>query len=176
MPGVSARGAPLGDASRAWAYCRRHPGYGADWRAHGAVAAYEPAAFPLRVQCEADLAAARWGLHAWEDPFGGDGPAAPFWCEAPVALAVVAPPDVAGLGEPLGALIAREGARPAGLRLLGGALLLECGFQSIPITHSIAFRSLIPFQTDHLFQSQPITDSSPIPITFWVGTGTVGGV
>ena len=80
---------------------------------------------PVRVQVEADLAAARWGLHAWEDPFAGGGPAAPFWCEAPVALAVVAPADMAGLGEPLGALIAREGARPAGLRLLGGALLLE---------------------------------------------------
>ena len=172
MPGVSAQGGPALDASRAWAYFRRHPGYGADWRALAAVAAYEPAAFPLRVQCEADLAAARWGLHAWEDPFEGDGPAAPFWCEAPVALAVVAPPDVAGLGEPLGVLMARDGARLAGLRLLGGTLLLkvewagmaaqmrligaatldpaaDCGFQSIPITDSIPFRSPVPEPTDH---------------------------
>ena len=51
-----------------------------------------------------------------------------------------------------------------------------CVFQSKSITHSIPFRSLIPFQTDHLFQSQPITDSSAEPIIFAVGTGTVGGV
>ena len=125
MPGVSAEGAPLRDASRAWAYFRRHPGYGADWRACANAPAYEPAPFPLRVQVEADLAAARWGLHAWEDPFATAGPAAPFWCEAPVALAVVAPADLPEPGEPLGVLMARDGARLAGLRLLGGALLLK---------------------------------------------------
>ena len=54
--------------------------------------------------------------------------------------------------------------------------VMECVFQLKSITHSIPFRSLIPFQTDHLFQSQPITDSRAEPITFAVGTGTVGGV
>lgn len=42
-----------------------------------------------------------------------------------MALAVAAPPDLAELGEPLGRLVARDGARLAGLRLLGGALLLK---------------------------------------------------
>ena len=32
--------------------------------------------------------------------------------------------------------------------------MLPCVFQTKSITHSIPFRSLIPFQTDHLFQSQ----------------------
>ena len=53
---------------------------------------------------------------------------------------------------------------------------LACVFRSKPITHSSPNRSLIPFQADHLFQSMPITDSSPMPITFWLATGTVGGV
>ena len=49
-------------------------------------------------------------------------------------------------------------------------------FRSKPITHSSPNRSLIPFQADHRFQPMPITDSSPMPITFGVGTGTVRGV
>ena len=51
-----------------------------------------------------------------------------------------------------------------------------CVFRSKPITHSSPNRSLIPFQADHPFQSKPITDSSSMPITFGVGTGTVRGV
>ena len=43
-----------------------------------------------------------------------------------------------------------------------------CVFRSKPITHSSPNRSLIPFQADHPFQS--------MPITFWLATGTVGGV
>ena len=53
---------------------------------------------------------------------------------------------------------------------------LACVFRSKPITHSSPNRSLIPFQADHRFQPMPITDSSPMPITFGVGTGTVRGV
>lgn len=53
---------------------------------------------------------------------------------------------------------------------------LPCGFQSKPITHSTANRSPIPFQTDHLFHSKPISDSSVKPITLAVGSGTVRGV
>ena len=52
----------------------------------------------------------------------------------------------------------------------------NCVFRSKPITHSSPNRSLIPFQADHPFQSMPITDSSAMPITFWLATGTVGGV
>ena len=53
---------------------------------------------------------------------------------------------------------------------------VECVFRSKPITQSSANRSLIPFQADHPFQSMPITDSSSMPITFWLATGTVRGV
>ena len=57
------------------------------------------------------------------------------------------------------------------------ALLADgCVFRSKPITRSSPNRSLIPFQADHPFQSMPITDSSSMPITFWLATGTVGGV
>ena len=62
----------------------------------------------------------------------------------------------------------------AGARL--GARLLDCVFRWKPITHSSANRSLIPLQADQSFRSMPITDSSLMPITFGVGTGTVGGV
>ena len=51
-----------------------------------------------------------------------------------------------------------------------------CVFRWKPITHSSANRSLIPLQADQSFRSMPITDSSLMPITFGVGTGTVGGV
>lgn len=156
MPGVSAEGAaPLRDASRAWAYFRRHPGYGADWRAFAAVAAYEPAAFPLRVQREADLAAARWGLHAWEDPFADDGALAPFWAEAPVALAVVAPPDLPELGEPLGVLMARDGAQLAGLRLLGGALLLKVEWAGMAAQMRLVGAATLDPAADRLLLCRP---------------------
>ena len=156
MPGVSAEGAaPALDASRAWAYFRRHPGYGADWRALAAVAAYEPAAFPVRVQGEADLAAGRWGLHAWEDPFAEASPTAPFWCEAPVALAVVAPPDVAGLGEPLGVLMARERATLSGLRLLGGALLLKVEWAGMAAQMRLVGAATLDPAADRLLLCRP---------------------
>lgn len=87
--------------------------------------AFERAAFPLRIQSEADLEAASWGLLAWEDPFAEAGPAAPFWAEAPAALAVVAPAEVPDLGAPLAELLARDRATLEGLRLADGTLLLK---------------------------------------------------
>jgi len=53
------------DATRgscAWACTRRDPGYRAVWAAQAGPVRFEAAAFPLRVQTAADLAAAEWGL------------------------------------------------------------------------------------------------------------------
>ena len=40
---------------------------------------------PICRQTEADLEAAPWGLLAWEEAFADDGPASPFWADAPMA-------------------------------------------------------------------------------------------
>lgn len=112
--------------SARWTALRHDRDYVSDWRAHaGGPAALEPAPFAVRTQTRADLGAARWGLLAWEDPFGDEGPASPFWSEAPVALAVVAPPDAAPETEPFAVAMARDGATLSGLRLPGGALVLK---------------------------------------------------
>ena len=110
---------------RGWRYFRRHPEYREAWRASAGEAALEPASFPLRIQSGADLEAARFGLLAWEDPFAADGPASPFWAEAPPVLAVLAPEDLAGELEPLACAMARDGATLSGLRLLDGTLILK---------------------------------------------------
>ena len=63
------RGSDTAGGREAWHGLRSNPEYRADWQAYGtAEHALEPALFPLRVQSEADLEAARWGLLAWEDP------------------------------------------------------------------------------------------------------------
>ena len=64
---------------RVWREWKSNPDYVADWRAR----AGEPAPFLLRVQTGADLAAARWGLLAWEDP-GLGSRVSPFWADAPM--------------------------------------------------------------------------------------------
>ena len=122
---------PRWHAVRGWLYFRRHPAYRAAWRAGAGEAAFEPAPFPLRVQSRADLDAARFGLLAWEDPYAEDGPASPFWSEAPRVLAVPAPADVAAELEPLGAAMARDGAALSGLRLLDGALVLKLEWDGV---------------------------------------------
>ena len=57
---------PAWGGARAWRYLRWHPGYRTEWRSLAVEAARERAPFPVRVQSEADLAAARWGLFAWQ--------------------------------------------------------------------------------------------------------------
>ena len=145
----------LAGAVRAWAYFRRHPGYGAEWRAFAGVATHEPAAFPLRLQGAADRAAAPWGLRAWEDPFAGDGPASPFWSEAPVALAVVAPPGTEELGEPLGRLLARDGAALSGLRLLDGTLLLKVEWAGLAAQMRLIGAATLDPAADRLLLARP---------------------
>ena len=68
---------PVGD----WHALRANPDYKADWRAHGgAPEVVEMAGFGLRMQSEADLKAARWGLLAWEDP-RERSKFSPFWVD-----------------------------------------------------------------------------------------------
>lgn len=75
---------------RAWQFLRRNPAYIEAWRKAEKAAPVETASFPLRVQTEADLGAAAWGLLAWEDPEAEDGPSSPFWSEALMVEAVPA--------------------------------------------------------------------------------------
>ena len=172
MPaGVHARvraGAPaalLERPARGWRYFRRHPHYRAAWRARPGEAAYEPAAFPLRVQSAADLAAARFGLLAWEDPFDAAGPAAPFWAEAPRALAVPAPEELAGEVEPLAESMAREGAALSGLRLTGGVLLLKLEWGGYAAQLRLAGARTLDPAADRLLFARPAELALLAPMT-----------
>ena len=118
---MTARSRPRADdCVRAWEGLRRLPAYQEAWRrCRPQPGPPEPAPFPIRLQTEADLAAARFGLHAWEHPFAADGPFAPFWRIAPMLPAAVGPGAT-----PLAAAAA-DGLSVAGLRLLDGSLVLK---------------------------------------------------
>ena len=74
-----------GGGARTWEFLKRNPEYAAAWRRLAPVPnAPEDAPFPIRRQSEADRAAGRWGLLAWEDPFAPTGPCTPFWAVAPM--------------------------------------------------------------------------------------------
>ena len=109
-------------AVSAWRFLKRNPDYIQEW---WSVAAGIPPAegepFPIRVQTEADLKAAKWGLLAWEDPLAAAGPASPFWSDAPVLEAEPAP----GGGTALRELLSGTRASFSGLRLPDGALILK---------------------------------------------------
>ena len=110
--------------AHAWAYMRRDPDYFADWSAHAVPPRYEDADILLRVQGEADLlAAAEWGLLAWEDP-AARAWRSPFWSAIPMLIGEPDPdpwPDPA----PLLAMLAGAGARVEGLRLRDGRFVLK---------------------------------------------------
>ena len=107
---------PAGD----WHALRSNPGYRADWRAHGgAPSVVESAGLALRVQTEADLKAARWGLLAWEDP-RERSKFRPFWIDEKMLEAVVAEQ-----GDRVGMMARATGMSVSGLRLLDGALVLK---------------------------------------------------
>ena len=104
----------------AWRFLKRNPDYIEAWRgAAEEVSGPEGAAFPVRTQTRGDLAAAGWGVLAWEDPLGKNGPASPFWADAPMLEAESAGGGASGLAELFG------GARLAGLRLRDGALIVK---------------------------------------------------
>ena len=106
--------------SRAWKFLRRNPDYIEAWREAAAPVPAEPAPIPLRAQAEADRGAATWGLLAWEDPLADDGPASPFWAEAPMLEAM--PTDRTPA---ISDLLKGPEARLSGLRIDGGALILK---------------------------------------------------
>jgi hypothetical protein len=58
-------------------------------------------------------------------------------------------------------------------RAVLSVFFLGCVFRPKLDTDSGASRSLIPVQADHLFRSNPITDSAAKPITF-VGASGIG--
>ena len=106
----------------AWRILRCDPDYCNEW-----VSAAEHSGsagggvIPIRDQTEADLEAAPWGLLAWQDPFTDEGPASPFWADAPMAEGRQA----GGGTPPFADLVRREKGAISGLRLLDGALILK---------------------------------------------------
>ena len=110
--------------AHAWAYLRRNPDYRDAWAAHAVAPRYEDSDIPVRVQGEADLlAAADWGLLAWEDPEAAVW-RSPFWSDVPM---LVGEPDPEPWPEPapLLGLLAEAGARVEGLRLLDDRFVLK---------------------------------------------------
>lgn len=108
------------EGSRAWQFLRRNPAYIEAWRKAASPAPDEAAPFPLRAQTEADREATAWGLLAWEDPLDEDGPASPFWAEAPTLEAMPVPESPA-----LSELLKAPDVRLSGLRIDGGAVILK---------------------------------------------------
>ena len=134
-----------GDALRAWLWLRNVGEYEAAWRAHRAAAGVsappEPGPFPIHVQTQADLEAARFDLLAWADPRAGGGPASPFWEQQDMAEAAVAPG-----AEPLAAMVAADGGSVEGLRLLDGSLVLKVEHEDRAV--QILLRHAGPFPED----------------------------
>lgn len=109
------------DGPRAWQILRRIPAYRAAWlRRRPQPGLPEAAPFPVRLQTADDLAAARFGLWSWEDPFARDGPASPFWRVAPML-----PAAVGKRATPLLGGAAADGLSVEGLRLADGSLALK---------------------------------------------------
>ena len=109
------------DGARAWQVLRRLPAYRTAWRRRLPQPGLpEAAPFRVRLQTAADLAAARFGLHAWQDPFAEDGPASPFWRVAPTLPAAAGP-----RATPLDGEAVADGLSVAGLRLIDGSLVVK---------------------------------------------------
>ena len=105
---------------RAWAFLRRNPVYREASREASERPVFEAAPFPVCIQSKADRQALTWGLLAWEDSHKADGPASPFWAEAPMLEGEWATGAPALPGQ-----LARSGARLEGLRLIDGTLILK---------------------------------------------------
>ena len=110
-----------GAGADVWPFLRCARDYREAWREHAGPPEYEDAPFPVRIQSEADLEAVRsWRMLAWEDPFDEDGPASPFWADAPMLTG-----EGSARATPLVPLLADAGARLDGLRLRDGVLILK---------------------------------------------------
>jgi len=109
------------DGARAWQILRRLPAYRYAWRRRCPQPGLpERAPFPVRLQTAIDLAPARFGLLAWEDPFAEPGPVSPFWVVVPMMPAVATP-----RATPLLGAAPAPGLSIAGLRLTDGSLVLK---------------------------------------------------
>ena len=109
------------DGVRAWQILRLLPAYRYAWRRlRPQPGLPERAPFPIRLQTAIDLAAARFGLLAWEDPYTEWGPISPFWAVVPMVPAVAGPQAA-----PLAGAASAPGLSVAGLRLTDGSLVLK---------------------------------------------------
>ena len=109
------------DGARAWQILRRLPAYRYAWRRRRPQPGLpERAPFPVRLQTASDLAAARFGLLAWEDPFAELGPISPFWAVVPMM-----PAAAGSRATPLEGNATAPGLSVAGLRLTDGSLVLK---------------------------------------------------
>ena len=119
---LTARGPAVTDGeTRAWTLLRGLRAYQAAFEAHAEAPAFEEAAFPVRVQSDADLAARDpWRIEAWENPFARDGPASPFLAGERMLEGVGS-----SKATPLVPFHAARGGRVDGLRLLDGTLIVK---------------------------------------------------
>ena len=108
--------------TRVWRLLRSLRTYRAAFEAHAEAPVFEDgAAFPVRVQSEADLSAREpWQIEAWENPFARDGPASPFLAGEPMLEG-----EGSSRASPLVPFLAAAGARIDGLRLLDGSLIVK---------------------------------------------------
>ena len=104
-----------------WKLLRGLRAYWAAYESRAEPPAFEEAAFPVRLQSEADLAAREpWRIEAWENPFARDGPASPF-----VAGERMLETEGSATAPRLLPYLAEVGARIDGLRLLDGTLIVK---------------------------------------------------
>ena len=120
-----------GDGVLAWMVLRQVGEYREAWGEHaadvGVPAASEPGPFRIRMQTEADLAAERFEMLAWENPWKADGPASAFWRQRGMPEAVLEPG-----AEPLVGLVGGRGS-VEGLRLLDGDLVLKIEYDGAAV-------------------------------------------
>ena len=108
------------DGVRAWRFIRASRAYRDAWKKRRPSPGLpERAPFPVRLRTAADMAAMRWGMLAWEDPYD-ERPLAPFWARADTLDGLVT-----GDAPPLVRLAAEDGAALSGLRLGDGTLMLR---------------------------------------------------
>ncbi len=107
--------------TRTWKLLRGLRAYRVAFKEHAEAPLFEEAAFPVRIQSDADLAAREpWQIQAWENPFARDGPGSPFLAGDRMLQAE------GSSGAPaLLPLLAGSGARVDGLRLLDGTLIVK---------------------------------------------------
>ena len=153
---------------RDWLVLRRRGDYREDWRRWAQAPAFEEAPFRVRIQCEADLEAARWRLLAWQDPEDGDA-VWPFWTGARTLEGTVKPG-----AEPLTSMVADGGAEVEGLRLLDGTLIVKVVHRGAAIR--IGLREPAPIPADagigvvHDFGLR-IPKSASALVDFWAVAG-----